>query len=276
MEDVVRGGTPSGRARGVVLAGDVALDERDVLFPGRKRLPICNRLEVAVVGRQAHGDDPLDELLGLAPVLDQVGDRHEREPMALAEGDETRDARHRPVLVHHLADDSGRGQPGESREVDRGLGLARPLQHPGAGTQREDVARMDEVVGRRRGIDGDLDRPCAVGGGDAGRDAVACLDRDGERRPVGRLVLIGHLTEAELVAALRRQAEADQPATVGGHEVHRVGRDELRGDGQVALVLAILVVHDDDEPAGPDLVDRVLIVANGLVSRSVVALTRPS
>ena len=112
--------------------------------------------------------------------------------------------------------------------------------------------------GGRGGVDGDLDRPRPVGGGDAGRDAVARLDRDRERRAERRLVLVGHLAQAELVAALWREAQADQPAAVGRHEVDRVGRHELRRDRQVALVLAVLVVDDDDEPARPDLLDRLL------------------
>jgi hypothetical protein len=45
---------------------------------------------------------------------------------------------------------------------------------------------------------------------------------------------------------------------VSHHERHRLGRDLLRGHDQVALVLAIGVVHDHDEPAGPDVLDGVL------------------
>ena len=61
-------------------------------------------------------------------------------------------------------------------------------------------------------------------------------------------VVIGF--EPELVAALLGQAEADQPAALRGHEVDRLRGRELGGDRQVALVLAVLVVDDDDE-AGP-------------------------
>ena len=65
--------------------------------------------------------------------------------------DEVGDAGHRPVVVHDLADDAGGMQPGEPREVDRRLGLARALEHAAAaGAEREDVARLDEVVRRRR------------------------------------------------------------------------------------------------------------------------------
>src|SRR4029453_16982639 len=62
----------------------------------------------------------------------------------------------------------------------------------------------------------------------------------------------------ELVAALGREREADQPASVLGHEVDRVGRDELGGDREAALVLAVLVVDDDDHLALADVLDRLL------------------
>src|SRR6185312_453604 len=62
----------------------------------------------------------------------------------------------------------------------------------------------------------------------------------------------------ELVAALRRQREADQPAPLLRHEVDRLGRRELRGEREVALVLAVLVVADDDHLALADVLDRLL------------------
>ena len=95
-----------------------------------------------------------------------------------------------------------------------------------------------------------------VVGGDAGRHTLTGLDRDREGSPERGLVLVGHLAQAELLAPLRCQAEADQPTAVGRHEVHRLGSHELRGDREVALVLAVLVVDDDHEPARSDLLDR--------------------
>ncbi len=89
-----------------------------------------------------------------------------------------------------------------------------------------------------------------------GRDPVAGLDGDRERGLVRRLVLGRHQVQAELVAALGRQREADQPAPLLGHEVDRLGRRELGGERQIALVLAVLVVADDDHPARADLVQR--------------------
>jgi hypothetical protein len=42
------------------------------------------------------------------------------------------------------------------------------------------------------------------------------------------------------------------------HEVDRLRRDVLGRDRQVALVLAVGSVDHDDEPAGADVLDRLL------------------
>ena len=242
----------------VLGARDVALDEGDVVL-ARQHLLVGDRLEEAVRRRQAHRDDALDELLVLAPVLDQVGDRDHQELVPRAVLDQVGDARHRPVVVHDLADDAGGREPREAGEVDGRLGLSRALEDAAvAGAEREDVPGLDEVVRGRARVDRDLDRARAVVRRDPRRDALPRLDRDGEGGAERRRVLIRHLAQAELLAPLRRQAEADEPARVRGHEVDRLGRDELRRDREVALVLAVLVVDDDDEAARADLLDRLL------------------
>ena len=207
--------------------------------------------ELAVRRRQAHARLALDELLVAPAVLDEVGDGDHLQPVARAVGNRSGDPRHRAVVVHDLADDAGRVEAGEAGQVDRGLGLARC-----AGGRRRARARSGKTwpgwtrsAGRRGRVDRDLDRVRAVVRGDAGRHALARLDGDGEGGAERRLVLLGHLAQAELVAALLGEAEADQPARVRDHEVDRLGRRELRGDRQVALVLAVLVVDDDDELA---------------------------
>ena len=184
----------------VLRALDLALDERDVRLAG-ELLAEGDGVEVAVGGREPDGDRALDELLGAPPVLDQVGDRDQLDVVALAELDQVGHARHRPVLVHHLADDSGGDQPGEPGEVDGRLGLAGSLEHAaGAGAERKDVARVDEIVRAPVRIDRGLDRPRAVGGRDPRRHALAGLDRDGECGLERRLVVLGHRAERELVA----------------------------------------------------------------------------
>ena len=67
--------------------------------------------------------------------------------------------------------------------------------------------------------------------------------------PYGVSFSVRHRAEPELVAALLGQAEADEPAPVRGHEVDRLGGGELRRDREVAFVLAVGGVDDDDELA---------------------------
>ena len=62
-----------------------------------------------------------------------------------------------------------------------------------------------------------------------------------------RAVLSGrHQSEAERFEALRLHRDAEQAAGFARHEVHVLGRAALGRHDEVALVLWILVVHDDD------------------------------
>ena len=77
-----------------------------------------------------------------------------------------------------------------------------------------------------------------------------------------RLVrLAHHQREPELPAAFLREREAYQSPPIARHEIHVLGADPLGGHDEVALVLAILVIHDDGHLAlaqiREDLVDRV-------------------
>ena len=208
---------------------DVALDHRDVVLLVDQR-PVADRVELAERGRQAGRDDTLDEAVVLAPVGDQIGDRDHLQAVPLAVRDEVGNARHRPVLVHDLADHAGRIEPGEPREVDGRLGLTGPLEDAaGLGLEREHVPRLDQITRCRVGVDRDLNRLGAISGGDARGDALGRLDRDRERRLERRFVLGSHQVQVKLVAALRSEREADQPATVGRHEVDRLGSHELGG-----------------------------------------------
>ena len=70
--------------------------------------------------------------------------------------------------------------------------------------------------------------------------------------------LLDHQRNLELVEPLAGHRHADQAAAVLRHEVDRLGRHLLGGHRQVAFVLAILVVDDDDHLAAADRGDGVL------------------
>ena len=61
---------------------------------------------------------------------------------------------HFAVLPGDFADDSGRGQPGQAGQIDGGLGMSRPLQHPpGPRRNREYMPRNAELLPCAPGID---------------------------------------------------------------------------------------------------------------------------
>jgi hypothetical protein len=115
------------------------------------------------------------------------------------------------------------------------------------------------------GVDRRLDRAGAIRGGNPRRHPLAGLDRDREGGLERRLVVLCHRPQAELVAALGGQAEADQPSGVRRHEVDRLGSRKLRRDRQIALVLAVCGVDDDHEPAVADVLDRLFDRRQGCV-----------
>ena len=76
--------------------------------------------------------------------------------------------------------------------------------------------------------------------------------------PSGARLSAHHHRQAELADALLGERQADQAAPVLGHEVDRRGRHLLGRHAQIALVLAVLVVHQDHHLAGLDVGDGVL------------------
>src|SRR4029079_6078915 len=105
--------------------------ERDVVL-AREGLAESDGGEVSVRGRKPHRGHPLDELLRLAAILDQVLDRDHLDLVLLAVGDQVGDAGHRPVRAHDLADHSCRVETGETGEVNGGLRLAGALENSSA------------------------------------------------------------------------------------------------------------------------------------------------
>jgi len=242
-----------------VLGADLPLDEGDV--------GVAVQLVAVGVGGELAADPQrhpgftgaLHQPLAVHPVLDQVLDGDDLQAVFDGERLEIRHARHRAVLVHDLADHPGGDASGEPGEVDRPFRLARPHQHPALpGDEGEDVTRADEVFRSRVFRDGGSDRGGPVVRRDAGAHAAARLDRDGEGGAERRGVVVHHRGELQGLRLLLGDAEADEPSPVAGHEIDRLGGDELRGEGQVALVLAVLVVHEDDHPAVADVRDGIL------------------
>src|SRR6266480_1083662 len=69
---------------------------------------------------------------------------------------------------------------------------------------------------------------------------------------VARAVLLDHRPQAQALRMRLGDRHADQAAAVLGKKIDLLRRDEVGGENQVALVLALLVVHQDHDLAGAD------------------------
>src|SRR5579883_542715 len=238
-----------------LVRGDLAAHQSQVVF----RIQVArvgDRAELAEFRLDAALRGAADEPLVLHAVPDQLRDRNHLQSVALAELLELRNPRHGAVRVHDLADHAGRLEPGERGQIDGRLGLRGA--HPHAAfprAQGKDVAGAGQVRRAAIGVDRLQDGAGAVGGRNTGRHAVARVDRFAEGgAEIGRIRRT-HQRQAEGIAPLRRERQADEPAAVGRHEVDDLRRDLLGRDGEVALVFAVLVVHDHEDAAGADLLD---------------------
>ena len=245
-------------------AVDVAHDERDVVL-AVDELAVADGLEVAEAGRQLRRRDALDELLVAAAVGDEVGDGDDLQVVALAVLDEVADARHRAVVVHDLADHAGRVQAGEAGEVDGGLGLAGALEHA-AGAAFS--GKMCPGWTRSRGVLSGSIATWIV-------RARSCAEMPVVTPSRASIETVNGVSKGDsFFAAMRSRPSSSQRCGVSDRQIRPrpwvamkfigLGRRELRGDREVALVLAILVVGDDDHPPWRMSSSASSIVANGL------------
>ena len=103
--------------------------------------------------------------------------------------------------------------------------MAGAAQHAiGHGAQRENVAGPHEGIGMGRGVCEQAQGVGAVGGGNAGGDALGGIHAHGEGGFLALVVAACHLRQVELLGARCGQRRTDQPAAVDGHEI-----DHFRG-----------------------------------------------
>ena len=258
-EDVARGA-----------AGVDAHQHRLALFPlafaehhvGRAvvELGVGDELEVAPLGGEEDLFFAADEGLVGDAVGDEVFDGDDFHAVFLCHFLELRHACHGAVVVDDFDEGACGLQACEAGQVDGGLGVAGADEDAAvAGAQGVDMAGAAQLGGLGGGVGQGADGAGAVVHAHARRAAVfEVVDRDGERRAQHRCVVVHLHVELQLVAALLGQRGAEHTAAILEHEVHVFGRDFLGGDDEVALVLAVLVVHHNHKLAIPDVLDGFL------------------
>ena len=167
--------------------------------------------------------DALDDALGAAAIVDEVGDRADHEAVVAREDLEVGHARHRAVVAHDFADDRRRREAGQPREVAARLGVAGAHQHAARLRHHgKDVARLHEVA--RAGLGGH--RHATVRARSAAEIPVvtpfaASIDTV-KLVPCPERLAATMAAEPESPAAFLFEREAYEAAGVLGHEVDRL------------------------------------------------------
>ena len=139
-------------------------------------------------------------------------------------------------------------EPGQPRQIDGAFGLPRALQHAALlRLQGENMAGPRQIAGLRLRIDRHMNRRGPIRGRDARRNVFPRIDGHGEGRAERGSVLNRLLREMEFFDSLGSQGETDQPTGMFGHEIDGLGRHVLRGHDEIAFILTIFVIDEDDE-----------------------------
>ncbi|MNK84608.1 hypothetical protein D3C87_1044600 [compost metagenome] len=201
--------------------------------------------------------NPLNGTFVDHPVVNQVGDGADLDVVFGGKSFQFGATGHGAVVVHHFADHAARLETGHARQVARRFGVAGTGQGTaGLGHQREDVARADDVFSLGITGGGSLHGARTVGGGNAGGHAGGRFDRYSELGAETGTVARCHQRQLEQFAALAAHRHADQATGVLGHEVDVLGLAALGGHDQVAFVLAVFVIHEDDHLALADVFNQ--------------------
>ncbi len=233
----------------VASVGHVAHHERE-LFASARELAVSVQREHAEGCRHAGAGDSFHDSLRTPPIGNEILDGDERKSMLAGEALELGAAGHRPVIVDDLDKCTARTQAGQAREIHGGLRVARAGQDATRhGAQREDVPRTVEVARRDVGIHQGAKRGSAIRRRDARGSAMTVVHGHRVGGCHGFGVARDHERQVEAIQSLSGQARADHAAAVANHERQPLGRGVLGRQDEVALVLAVLVVHDDHHRA---------------------------
>ena len=242
----------------VLRAGDIAANQCDVLHLVIDA-HVADGPKLAVAGGNSRLGDPFDVLLVLAPVLDQIGDGDQRQAVFVGEDPQLVGLGHGALvlLADDLADGPGRLQARHPGQIHGGFGVAGTAQHPAVlGAQRNHVPRLGEIVGHAGRIGQQPHGGGPVGCRNTGSHTDFGVDGDGVGGAVLVLVDGVHGQQPEPVADRAVQRDAEVAGGVAHHEGHQLRGGLLGGEDQVAFVLAILVIDDDDGLARRDVGDR--------------------
>ena len=182
-------------------------------------------------------------------VRDEVRDRDERQAVGVREDAQVVAAQHGAVVVDEFGDDGDLAQIRQAAQLDARLRVAGALAHPAvAGDERQDMAGPGDRGGVRGLVRQSVDGDGAVRGADPRRDAGRRVAGDGVGGALRVLVHGRHGRQVQRLCPSRRHRRAHDPRGVPDDEPHPLRSHRRGGHDEVALVLAVLVIDDDDGP----------------------------
>jgi hypothetical protein len=186
----------------------------------------------------------------------ELGDGDEGKAVFLGETLELGPPSTRAILAENLTNHSGWYEAGKASEINGRLGVPHTLKHASlARTKWGHVARTAQIGRNSLGIDRDTNGFGAILSAHPRRNtkALVRIDTDRECSTIFVGIDLALLSELEVVGAFPRKRETNPAARLADHEVDHLGRDKLRRADEIAFVLAILIVGDDDQLAGLDV-----------------------
>ena len=238
------------------VAGKLATNQRDVQLVVRVAR-IRDHAEISMPRGQNRFRNAPNVALVLHAVADQVGDGQQLHSVQAAKFQQLRRARHGAVIVHDFADHAGMIEAGDPRQIHGCFGLSRAHEHAAVPrAQCVHVPGPRQIFGTRVRIRGGQNRGGAVGRARSRGGSAPGVDGLAKRGAEGRGVSRRNRRQVQRVAALLRQRQANQPAPEFRHEVDGFRRHFLRRHRQVAFILAVFVVHQDDHASGANVFQR--------------------
>jgi len=161
------------------------------------------------------------------------------------------------LLTDDLADCPGRLQTRHPGQVDGRLSVTGATQHATVlCAQRHHMAGLGEVIGNTRWIRQQSHRGSAVRSRNTCSHTMSGVDSDGIGGAVLVLVDRIHRQQAQPVADIAIERNAQITRGVPDHESDQFGCGLLGGEDQIAFILAILIIDDNDGLTRSDVGNR--------------------
>ena len=204
----------------------------------------------------------LHERLFLQSVGDDVLDLYQPDSQLLGFFHQFRHSCHRAVGIEDFDERRGGTESCQPGQVDGSLGVSCPAQHAVVlGIERVDVSRATEGLRSGSRVGQCLDGGSTVMGGHTGGATFQLVDGHGEGGAKHRRVFLHLMRQFQLAGTAGGDRCAKHATPFFQHEIHFLRCDGLSSCDEVSFVLAVFIIHDNNEFALTEVV-------NGLFYRS--------